>query len=63
MKSFVLKMVAGTAVLLALIPSASAGVQFVQNSGQIVPDGGASVVLLAIGCSGLAIAAGKRFKR
>jgi hypothetical protein len=36
----------------------------VVNAGNFnVPDGGASVWLLALGCSGLAIAARKRFKR
>ena len=34
------------------------------NSGAVTtPDGGASFLLLALGCSGLAIAARKRFKR
>ena len=61
MKFRLYKMVAGAAALLALIPSASAGVG--RNALEVVPDGGASIVLLAIGCSGLAIAARKRFKR
>jgi hypothetical protein len=60
MKSRLYKLVAGTAALLALIPSASAGVG---NGAVLTPDSGASIVLLAIGCSGLALAARKRFKR
>ena len=53
-------MLAGIVALLATIPTASADVS---NGLQVVPDGGASIVLLALGCSGLAIAARKRFKR
>jgi len=61
MKNPIYKMVAGAAALLASIPSAHA---IATNNGNLTaPDGGASIVLLAIGCSGLAIAARKRFKR
>jgi len=60
MMSRLYKILAGAAALLTMIPSASA----VPANGLVpTPDGGASIVLLAIGCSGLAIAARKRFKR
>jgi hypothetical protein len=62
MKSRLYKMVAGAAALLALIPSASA-VPSAANGVNIAPDGGASIVLLALGCSGLAVAARRFFKR
>ena len=63
MTSRLYKLVAGAAALLALIPSASAGTLDNINGAVLTPDSGASIVLLAIGCSGLAIAARKRFKR
>jgi hypothetical protein len=65
MKSRLYKMVTGAAALLAMIPSVSAGVPNpdTRNAFELLPDGGASILLLAIGCSGLALAARKRFKR
>jgi hypothetical protein len=61
MKNRFYKLLAGAAALLAMIPSASAAIS--NNGLTPAPDGGASILLLAIGCSGLAIAARKRFKR
>src|SRR4051812_31341074 len=58
MTSRLSKLVAGAVALLALIPSVCAQPS---NGAVIAPDAGASIVLLAIGCSGVAVAARKRF--
>ena len=52
---------AGLVSLLGALPSVSAITQ--ANGGAPLPDAGSSFWLLALGCSGVAIAACKRFKR
>lgn len=58
---------AGLICFLCALPSVSAnngGTVNTLNSGNFrLPDSGASYVLFALGCSGLAVAARKRFKR